>query len=169
MPPFTALEQDYLLQQLGKAPDGAMAIAAYSSQGIPLVLQMRSWHKQPFPTLYWLCSKDLYKAIARLETWGLVKQLEQRLQQDSVLMQHYQADQQAYVQRRWELMLAEDRQVLDQKGLISLFDRYGIGGLGDWQQIRCLHMQYAQHLAMGNSIGQILDDEYGLGQVIVTL
>lgn len=169
MSAFSAIELEYLQQQLGKRPDGAIAIAAKSATGVPLVLQMRAWHKQPFPTLYWLVSKDLHRAIAKLETQGLVKQLEQRLQLDEALMQAYQADHKAYVARRWELMLEQDKLQLTEQGQLGLFDTYGIGGIANWQQIRCLHMQYAQHLVMGNCIGDILDKEFLVDQTLISI
>ena len=153
-------------QQIGRAPNGLLDIAYATDQGVPVILRMAPIvDDKPFPTLYWLCSKDLHKAIAKLETQGLVKELEQRLQDDSDFMAAYQANQQAYVAKRWANCTSEDKTLLEAKGFAKLFDSYGIGGLRDWQQIRCLHMHYAHHLVDSNVIGQWLDDHYQLNQL----
>lgn len=80
-----SIQQQQLLiigQQLGREPRGLVDIAACSTSGVPLVLQMRSQvDDQPFPTLYWLCSKDLCKAIGQIEGHGWVKRIEARLQE----------------------------------------------------------------------------------------
>ncbi|HCH24967.1 MAG TPA: DUF501 domain-containing protein [Oceanospirillaceae bacterium] len=153
-------------QQIGREPNGLRDIAYATKAGVPVVLKMAPIvEDKPFPTLYWLCSKDLHKAINQLETQGLVKELEQRLQEDADMMAAYQANQQTYVAARWANCTPQDKQQLTARGFSDLFDSYGIGGLRDWQQIRCLHMQYAHHLADGNVIGQWLDDHYQLHQL----
>ena len=153
-------------QQIGRAPNGLLDIAYATDKGIPVILRMAPIvDDKPFPTLYWLCSKDLHKAIAKLETQGLVKQLEQQLQEDPDFMAAYQANQHAYVAARWANCTEQEKTLLETKGFAKLFDSYGIGGLRDWQQIRCLHMHYAHHLVDGNVIGQWLDDHYQLNQL----
>lgn len=156
---------DIIRQQLGREPRGMMAVAAESADGVPLVLQMRSVvDGKPFPTLYWLCSSTLHKAIARLETAGVVKALEQWLQQDAAFQEAYRLNQQDYVERRLQLMLEEDAAYLRQRGLWESFNRQGIGGIARWDRVRCLHMQYAHHLVEGNVIGAWLDQHYQLNQ-----
>jgi uncharacterized protein len=157
---------DIIEQQLGRKPRGLVSIAAQSTAGVPLVLQMRSLvDEQPFPTLYWLSSKDLCKAIGQIEGQGWVKQIEAQLLQDSALLQQYQQDQHAYVARRWQAMHPKDRQQIETLGLSHLFEQYGIGGITQWDKVRCLHMQYAHHLVDGNCIGRLMDDQFGLGDL----
>ena len=117
---------------------------------------------QPFPTLFWRCSKDLCKAIGQIEGDGWVKQIETQLQQNSELRDQFYQDQHRYVARRWQLMDSGDRQDIEGAGLTPLFDRYGIGGITQWDKIRCLHMQYAHHLAEGNVIGALIEEQFGL-------
>jgi hypothetical protein len=57
---------------------------------------------------------------------------------------------------------------LTRLGYVDLLDTYGIGGLRDWEQIRCLHMHYAHHLCGNNVIGQWLDEHYGLNELLIT-
>ena len=57
---ITAQQLQTIESQLGRTPRGLVDIAYATDQGVPVVLQMRSLvDDQPFPTLYWLCSKDL--------------------------------------------------------------------------------------------------------------
>ena len=163
-------QRDIIRQQIGREPHGLRDIAYATKSGVPVVLKMAPVvDGKPFPTLYWLASKDLHKAINQLETRGLVKELEQRLKDDSDFMAAYQTNQQAYVDARWANCSAQDKQLLKDKNFSDLFDSYGIGGLRDWQQIRCLHMHYAHHLCGDNVIGQWLDDHYQLNQLDLTI
>ncbi|WP_428035435.1 DUF501 domain-containing protein [Amphritea sp.] len=157
-------QHELIEQQLGRKPRGLVEIAWQTAQGIPAVLQMRSLvDDQPFPTLYWLSSKDLYQAIAEIETGGEVKRIEQQLETDDELRAAHLADQQRYVDLRWQLMADSDRQRIDELGFTELFNQYGIGGIRHWDKVRCLHMQYAYHLAVGGTaIGQLIDQRYGL-------
>ena len=158
-----------ITEQLGRKPRGIIRIAAESKSGIPLALQMRSLvDDQPFPTLYWLSSKTLHKAIGKIETQGWVKTIEQRLQEDDELRAQFLQNQQAYVQSRWQKMLPEDKQRIEALGFSHLFDQYGIGGIMQWDKVRCLHMQYAHHLAEENVIGQLLDEEFQLNELTIT-
>jgi len=158
-------------RQIGRPPRGIEAIACQTEAGIPLVLQMRSLlGDTPFPTLYWLSSKDLDVAISRIEASGWVKQIEQELQQDEALREAFYAQQQRYVERRQALMRAEDRARIEEKGLAEVFARYGIGGIAQWDKVRCLHMQYAHWLADGdNVIGERLEQEFELSRIEIRL
>ena len=156
-------------QQLGRPPRALKAIAASSNSGVPLVLKMHPlMDNKPFPTLYWLSSKDLHKAISQIEMVGTVKRLEKRLQDEPDLMAAYQANQREYVAERWASCSSEDLAELTRLGYVDLLDTYGIGGLRDWEQIRCLHMHYAHHLCGNNVIGQWLDEHYGLNELLIT-
>ncbi len=85
-------------EQLGRQPRGVVDIVASSTTDVPLVLQMRSLvDDQPFPTLYWLCSKDLCKAIGQIEGRGWIKDIEARLQDDAELRHAYLQDQQDHL------------------------------------------------------------------------
>lgn len=164
----TPEQLDIIEQQLGRKPRGLAGIAVANGAGVPLVLQMRSLvEDQPFPTLYWLSSADLYQAIAEIETAGWVKVIEEEIAQDAGLRARYLEDQKAYVAQRWALMRDEDRTRIEQLGFTQLFHDYGIGGIRQWDKVRCLHMQYAHHLAMGNVIGARMDAEFGLDSLNV--
>ncbi len=166
-------------QQLGRPPRGITGIAYQSPDGIPMVLRMESLvDDKPFPTLYWLCSKDLYKAISRIETYGWVKQIEHQLQIDPELNDRYQLNHKDYVDQRDRLMSDEIRQQIERLGFTELFQQYGIGGISQWDKVRCLHMQYAHYLGATaqdnpnggrNVIGELMEQEFGLSRIKITL
>ncbi|WP_286240883.1 DUF501 domain-containing protein [Neptuniibacter halophilus] len=156
---------DLIRQQLGREPRGLAGIAVQSDQGVPIVLQMQALvDDKPFPTLFWLSSKDVYQMIAEIETAGAVKLLEQELAEDETLRAAHLADQQRYVDLRWATVTPEQEARIESLGFRHLYDQYGIGGISQWDKIRCLHMQYAYHLAEGSTIGRLLDERYGLDQ-----
>lgn len=161
-------------QQLGRAPRGIVEIAYQTPDGIPMVLRMHSLvDDKPFPTLYWLCSKDLYKAISRIETCGWVKQIEQELQLDGQLNAHYRQNHRDYVDSRDQYMSDTQRQRIAELGFTKLFQRYGIGGISQWDKVRCLHMQYAHYLCgegdNRNVIGARMEQEFSLSTLKISL
>ncbi|MCW8883759.1 MAG: DUF501 domain-containing protein [Motiliproteus sp.] len=174
---LTEHQQQIIEQQLGRKPRGIAEIAYATDTGLPVVLRMRSLvDEQPFPTLYWLCSRDLYKAIARLETDGWVKRLEEELAEDSDFRQRYQQSHQQYVGQRWHMMTSADKQRIEELGFSKLFDRYGIGGIAQWDKVRCLHMHYAHYLAQRqsgeqprNAVVERLEAEFELTKLQLTL
>jgi len=158
-----------ITRQLGRMPRGIIKIAHQTTTGVPTVLQTRSLvADKPFPTMYWLCSQDLHKAINQIETSGWTKHIEQRILDEEDLRETFYANHQQYVKARWDAMLPQDRDRLDQLGYLKLFDQYGIGGISQWDKVRCLHMQYAHHLCGDNIIGQLLDQEFELNKLTVT-
>jgi hypothetical protein len=161
----TDIQLDIITRQLGRQPRGIAAIAHQTEAGVPVVLQMRSLVQgKPFPTLFWLCSQDLDKELARIESTGWIKQMEQELQENPLLLETYRQQQQDYVDLRWKLMDPDDRRLIEAQGFVDLFNTLGIGGIAQWDKVRCLHMQYAHHLVADNLIGQRLDQEFALNE-----
>ena len=164
---ISEIDINIIRRQIGREPQGIVKIAARANNQVPVVLQMRSIvDEKPFPTLYWLCSRDLHKAIATIETQGWVKYIEQKISEDEALKAQFFVNHQQYVQQRQREMLAEDRDFIERRGFSELFERYGIGGISQWDKVRCLHMQYGPHLVDGNVIGALLDAEFGLDQLL---
>jgi len=157
---------DIITSQLGRTPSGISAIAHYSPNRVPQVLEMETWvFNQPFPTLYWLSSKAIDKALAKIESQGVVKELEQRIKDDAALREAHHNSHRDYIARRWAAMSDEHKAIIEEKDFKPLFEELGIGGIKNWDQVRCLHMQYAHHLAGDNVIGRILDEEYDIRSI----
>jgi hypothetical protein len=115
----TEAQLEMIRQQLGREPRGMVGIAVQNQKGVPLVLQMELLvDDKPFPTLYWLASKDLYQAIAEIETAGAVKALEQELEQDEALLKAHLADQQRYVDLRWQSASDEQKKRIESLGFL---------------------------------------------------
>ncbi|WP_111412806.1 DUF501 domain-containing protein [Billgrantia lactosivorans] len=152
-----------IAEQLGRAPRGIEAVAAVDGEGTPLVLRMAPIvDGKPFPTLYWLCSERLKIEISRIEASGVIKQLEARLREDVDFLEAYHASHRDYVEARWQHMSAAQRHDVERLGYTEVMRERGIGGIANWNQVRCLHTQYAHHLCGNNAIGQWLDAEFSV-------
>ncbi len=152
-----------IADQLGRSPRGIQALGATDGEGTPLVLRMDPVvDGKPFPTLFWLCSERLKVVLSRLEAQGLIKGLEARLQQDPAFLAAYHASHEDYVAKRWQYMTPLQRSEVERLGYTNILRERGIGGIANWDQVRCLHTQYAHHLCGHNVIGQWLDEEYGV-------
>ncbi|KPQ21918.1 MULTISPECIES: DUF501 domain-containing protein [unclassified Halomonas] len=150
-----------ITQQLGRPPKGIEAVAAVDSNNTPLVLRMAPIVEgKPFPTLYWLCSDVLKVEISRIEAVGVIKSLEQQLQDEPDFLAAYQQSHRDYVETRWALMSEAQRAEVAERGYTDVLTKRGIGGISNWHQVRCLHTQYAHHLCGNNVIGQWLDTHH---------
>lgn len=153
--------------QLSRSPRGIEAVSATDGQGTPLVLRMAPIvDGKPFPTLYWLSSERLKVEISHIEAAGVIKQLETRLQEDTGFLSAYHASHRDYVEARWRQMSAAQQADVRRLGYETVLRERGIGGIGNWDQVRCLHTQYAHHLCGNNVIGQWLDAEYGIADCL---
>jgi len=152
-----------ITEQLGRPPRGTMAVAATDGEHTPLVLRMAPIVEgKPFPTLYWLSSERLKVELSRLEARGVIKELEARLQQEPDFLAAYHHSHEDYVARRWRFMDETQRAEVERLGYAKVLTERGIGGISNWDQVRCLHTQYAHHLCGDNVIGQWLDAEFGV-------
>ncbi|WP_027967592.1 DUF501 domain-containing protein [Halomonas halocynthiae] len=156
-----------IAQQLGRPPRGIEALAATDGEGTPLVLRMAPIvDGKPFPTLYWLSSDVLKVVISRIEASGVIKELEERLHNDSDFLAAYHRSHDDYVATRWRYMTEVQRADVERLGYTKLLNTRGIGGITNRDQVRCLHTQYAHHLCGNNVIGQWLDEHYGVADCL---
>jgi len=156
-----------ITEQLGRAPRGIEAVAATDGEGTPLVLRMAPIvDGKPFPTLYWLSSELLKVVISRIEADGAIKRLEARLQEEPELLAAYHASHRDYVAARWGHMSETQKAEVIRLGYDGVLTERGIGGIANWDQVRCLHTQYAHHLCGDNVIGRWMDAEYGVADYL---
>ena len=156
-----------IAEQLGRAPRGIEAVAAVDGEGTPLVLRMAPIvDGKPFPTLYWLSCTRLKVAISRLEAGGAIKQLESRLREDPDFLAAYHASHRDYVEARWRHMSDAQRREVEHLGYQEVLTQRGIGGIANWDQVRCLHTQYAHHLCGHNVVGQWMDAEHDVADCL---
>ncbi|WP_110685531.1 DUF501 domain-containing protein [Salinicola aestuarinus] len=163
----TDAQLETIAEQLGRPPRGLAAVAATDSHGRPLVLRMAPIvDDAPFPTLYWLSCERLKVVLSRLEAQGVIKELEAALKQDPEWMAEYHASHEDYVRQRWDYMTPAERDAVERRGFTPLMRERGIGGITNWDQVRCLHTQYAHHLCGSNAIGRWLDTHYDVAGTI---
>jgi exopolyphosphatase/guanosine-5'-triphosphate,3'-diphosphate pyrophosphatase len=123
--------------QLGREPSIPFTVVARCSPGHPLVILNRPVDERgnPFPTLYWLTCPDAVKAVARLESEGWIKRLDQEVELDPDL--------------RAALRRAHD-DYAGERGLRHPGAEAWGGVAGAARGVKCLHAHYAYHLAGGN-------------------
>ena len=155
---ITSRDIEDVTRLLGRSPRGLRAISVRTARGEPVVLQVASLvDDKPFPTLFWLVNPQLNLAIDRLEATGFIARLQQKLDAEP-MYQHQLADaHRAYIQLRLRLMTDDERHRIQQLGFESVFEQRGIGGIENFNRIRCLHTYYAAHLVAPNLIGQWLE------------
>ena len=113
---------------------------------------------KPFPTLLWLLDPDLCYRIDQLEAAGLIRQFQQRIDQDTALQGAMANDHRAHIRLREYYMSPQILQRLDELGFSDVLKSKGIGGIADYSWIRCLHTWYGAHLVVPNTVGNLLDE-----------
>ena len=105
----------------------------------------------PFPTMYWLSCPMFVKKVSKLESHGLIKELDQQLKKNRKLFRSWKRRQKSYEKER-------NRKYFTLKGLIS--PSGGVGGTT--KSIKCLHSHLADELVTGkNVIGKIVLENIG--------
>lgn len=155
--------------ELGREPIGLHRVAVRHGSGRPAVLEVVPLvDGVPFPTLYWLCSRPLRRAIAELERSGLISSLEAELLGPTGSGRQVLSEAHArYRAARWSLLQKYGHEMSDLTEAQRLaLSATGIGGIRDESRIKCLHLHYAHHLADHNPIGQVLDERYQMRRVL---
>jgi len=152
---------------LGREPRGLEAIAFKSFEGEPMVIRVSPLvDGKPFPTLFWLVDKRLNYAIDQVEAMGLIAQFQQQVDADQSFQASMADDHQQYIQLRQQFIPETVKQEIERLGFTDVLSTRGIGGIADFQRIRCLHTYYAAHLVKPNTVGRMLEAhwrEQGVG------
>jgi hypothetical protein len=143
---------------LGRAPRGLEAVAVRDKQGVPMVIRVSALvGDKPFPTLFWLIDKRLNYAIDQLEAGGLIAQFQQQVDANPELQAQIAADHHEHIILRQSYMNDVVSERVKALGFTEVLSTRGIGGIADFQRIRCLHTYYAAHLVCPNAIGTMLE------------
>jgi hypothetical protein len=167
---YTPADAAYVAICLGREPTGVVGVAARREHGEAIVivnhpLQRKGQTRQPFPTLYWLIDPALHSRIAEIERKGGVQAIEHALAEDEALLQAHREDNRAYAAARWALLCDADRQAAERLGAAVVLQQSGIGGVANHESVKCLHAQYAYHLAKhdkGSTVGNLMQQRYNL-------
>lgn len=150
-------DQRVVAAQIGRPPRGQFTVSVRCSYGYPQVIRVHPVVQgKPFPTLYWLTCPFLSKEIDHLEAAGWVKRLEDRMSKDGDLHAAMQSAHRRYCQQRDRSLSAKENATLKANGTIVGLTGRGVGGISDWDRVKCLHLHVAQELADENPIGNIV-------------
>lgn len=167
---FCDADQQYVTACLGRSPQGVVGVAARRPTGEPTVIINRplipkkeAWH--PVPTLYWLVDPDLNVEIASIERKGGVGEIEQAIAEDTTRQLAHRDDNVFYAMARWALLNEQERKMVTLMGARDMLKYAGVSGVSNHDAVKCLHAQYAFHLArreVGSTVGKLMDSRYGL-------
>jgi len=127
-------------------------------------LLQRGGRITPFPTRYWLHDPVARQRMGELERGGAVGLLERQIAADVRLRHAFAKDHAAYRDERWQALTPDDRAWVAARPEIRRAFAGGIGGTADFTRIKCLHLHWAHHLAVGGTtagrlIAAMLDRE----------
>jgi hypothetical protein len=137
---------DIVAAQLGRRPRGTRAIAHRCPCGNPDVVETspRLDDGTPFPTLFYLTCPHATAACSRLESAGVMRDMQERLSTDPTLADRYLDAHLDYLKRR------EAVEYVPEIAGVSA------GGLPD--RVKCLHVQLAHALAAGPGVNPFGDE-----------
>lgn len=137
---------EIVAEQLGRLPRGTHAVAHRCPCGNPDVVETepRLPDGTPFPTTYYLTCPRATAACSRLESAGLMRDMQERLSTDPELAQHYQRAHEDYLARRAAL------------GDVPEIAKISAGGMPD--RVKCLHVQLGHALAAGPGVNPFGDE-----------
>lgn len=166
---YSELDQQYVTACLGRTPQGVVGVAARRASGeptviinLPLLPRAETW--QPFPTLYWFVDPDLIRRISDIERKGGVREIQQLIADDPALEAAHREDNVAYAKARWAVLNDKEKQAAKDLGMDDMLKHTGIGGVANHATVKCLHAQYAFHLARrdtGTTVGRLIEKPLG--------
>ncbi|MFF5098390.1 MULTISPECIES: DUF501 domain-containing protein [Actinosynnema] len=124
------------------------AIAARCPSGHPSVVQTnpRLEDGTPFPTLYYLTCPRLTGQVSRLESEGVMREMQDRLAEDEELAAAY--------------LRAHESYLAERDAIESLGTKVTAGGMPD--RVKCLHVHVGHALAVGPGVNPFGDEALGL-------
>jgi len=133
-------------EQLGRTPRGTRAVAHRCPCGLPDVVETtpRLADGSPFPTLYYLTCPRAVAVCSRLESTGLMKEMNARLAADPDLARRYRAAHEDYLARRAKL------------GEVPEIAGVSAGGMP--ARVKCLHALLGHALAAGPGVNPLGDE-----------
>jgi len=137
---------EVVAEQLGRRPRGTRAVAHRCPCGNPDVVETspRLDDGTPFPTMFYLTCPHATAACSRLESAGVMRDMQERLSTDPVLAQSYQLAHEDYLGRREAIEHVEE------------IAKISAGGMPD--RVKCLHVQLGHALAAGPGVNPFGDE-----------
>jgi hypothetical protein len=140
------VNEEIVEAQLGRRPRGMRAVAHQCPCGNPDVVETapRLADGTPFPTLFYLTCPHATAACSRLESAGVMRDMQQRLSTDPELAARYAKAHEDYLARRTAI---DD---------VPEIARVSAGGMPD--RVKCLHVHLAHALAAGEGVNPFGDE-----------
>src|SRR5690349_17914301 len=137
---------DTVARQLGRRPRGTRAVAHRCPCGNPDVVETapRLDDGTPFPTMFYLTCPRATAACSRLESAGVMRDMQERLSTDPVLAKQYEQAHEDYLRRRTAV---ED---------VAEISKVSAGGMPD--RVKCLHVHLGHALAAGPGVNPFGDE-----------
>jgi hypothetical protein len=154
----------WVSELLGREPRGLYKVEKYHPvHKHPMVIKVLPYVKgAPFPTLFWLTCPLLKKEISHIEKDAWIEKIEKEhfakgRENLELLHSHHKA----YARERRELF-EQSGGDWDQipEPMAKILKESGIGGIADFDHIKCFHLHYAHHLVRENQVGKILDEHF---------
>ncbi len=148
LPVVDRSDLDAVARQLGREPRGVLEIAYRCPNGEPGVVKTapRLPDGTPFPTLFYLTHPALTAAASRLESSGLMREMTERLADDTELAKRYRRAHESYLAER--------------NAIESLGPAFSGGGMPE--RVKCLHVLIAHSLAKGPGVNPFGDEALAL-------
>ncbi|MFO7819943.1 MAG: DUF501 domain-containing protein [Halanaerobacter sp.] len=161
-------EKKVLKKQLGRKPRNIVKAPVKCKVGYPQVITTAPILEDSiFPTTFWLTCPELNYRIAQLEDQGYVTKIKEEIDSSIDLKKQLMEAHQTYADYRVSLMTEKKLAELKDKneGQYKVIKESGVGGIMDYEGIKCLHTHYAHYLARGdNPVGllvqELLNAEY---------
>src|ERR1700753_1904611 len=137
---------DIVAAQLGRRPRGTRAIEHRCPCGQPDVVATSPRHDvgTPFPPLSYLTAPHATAACSRLESAGVMRDMQERLSTDPELAERYELAAEDYLARRKAI---ED---------VPEIAHVAAGGMPD--RVKCLHVHLGHALAAGRGVNPFGDE-----------
>jgi hypothetical protein len=132
--------------QLGRPPRGTRAVAHRCPCQLPDVVETtpRLPDGTPFPTLFYLTCPRAVAACSRLESAGIMRGMQARLDADPVLAARYRTAHEEYLARRAAIARVPE------------IDGVSAGGMPG--RVKCLHVHLGHSLAAGPGVNPFGDE-----------
>ncbi|MGA5301423.1 DUF501 domain-containing protein [Nucisporomicrobium flavum] len=137
---------EIVAEQLGRRPRGTRAVAHRCPCGNPDVVETepRLDDGTPFPTMFYLTCPQATAACSRLESAGVMRDMQERLSTDPELAQRYRAAHEDYLARREAVRHVPE------------IEKVSAGGMPD--RVKCLHVHLGHALAAGPGVNPFGDE-----------
>ncbi len=142
----TEADLDAVAAQLGRRPRGIRGVAHRCPCGNPDVVETapRLADGTPFPTLFYLTCPNATAACSRLESSGVMREMQDRLKTDPDLAARYAEAHQDYLSRREAVQHVEEIAHVSAGGMPS--------------RVKCLHVHLGHALAAGPGVNPFGDE-----------